>query len=298
VLPIGIEGLARSISDNLSIFKNLVNYNAMQLLVECELQANPVAIRDATVETFFMYGDIDDSLIDEAVSGIQRVPYLILRQQATNVFTPIRKGKNVLVFSELGNGKTTLIRILQTMLLVEGYRVFNIRDSEEDFIEGLDLLMKSSQQSVVIVDGVEPCLDLLRHLSYTQPHNIHFLAATRTADYEHIGPQLVESNLKYIPICIDKLSEEDILSFIKIVDNLGYWGSDAGKSIHQKLKIVRQDHKSQLSLTLRHLFKAPQMRNRLDSLLLALLENKTYRQIIFVTNTVHFRKTIINDCNL
>jgi hypothetical protein len=281
VLPIGIEGLARSISANASIFNNSINYNAMQSLVECELQADPIDIRDATVETFFMYGDIDDSLIDEAVSGIQRVPYLILRHQATNIFNHICKGKNIIIYSDLGNGKTTLVRILRTMLLVEGYRVFYVGDLEEDFIGDLDLLMKSSQQVVVIVDGIEPCLDVLMHLSYAQPENIHFLAAARTADFERIGPKLHALALNYIPICVDELSEEDALSFIQIVDNLGMWGSDAGKSVQQKLKILRQDHNNQLSLALLHLFKAPQIRDRLNGLLLKLLENNTYKQIIF-----------------
>jgi hypothetical protein len=281
VLPIGIEGLARSISANASIFNNSINYNAMQSLVECELQADPIDIRDATVETFFMYGDIDDSLIDEAVSGIQRVPYLILRHQATNIFTHLCKGKNIIVYSELGNGKTTLVRILRTMLLVEGYRVFYVGDPEEDFIGDLDLLMKSSQQVIVIFDGIERYIEVLTHLSYAQPENIYFLAAARTADLERIGPKLHELALKYIPISVDELSEEDALSFIQIVDNLGMWGSEAGKSIQQKLKIIRQDHNSQLSLALLDLFKAPQIRNRLDSLLLKLLNRNTYKQIIF-----------------
>lgn len=281
VLQIGIEGLARSISDNPDVFNDAINYNAMQSLVEYELQADPINIRDAMVETFFMYGRIEDALIDEAVSGIQRVPYLILRNQASNAFTHICNGRNIIVYSELGNGKTTLLSIIRTMLLIEGYRVFYVGDLEEDFIGDLDLLMNSNQQVIVIVDGIEPYLEVLTHLSYVQPENIHFLAAARTADFERIGQKLRELSLNYIPIGVDELSEEDAVSFIHIVDNLGMWGSDAGKSVQQKLKILRQDHNYQLSLALLHLFKAPQIKDRLDSLLLKLLENKNYKQIVF-----------------
>lgn len=283
VLPIGIEGLARLISNNAGTFKEVADFYVLKSLVEYELQEDTVDVRDSTVERFFLYGYIDDSLIDEAVSGTQRVPYLILRRQAANAFAHMRKGKNVLVYSELGNGKTTLVCILRTMLLIEGYRVFYVGDLDEDFIEDLDFLAKSDQQVILILDGLglEPYFDLIRHLSYTQPQNIRVLIAARTTDYEHSWPKLVEHDRNYVPIGIDELTDDDTLDFIKIIDNLGYWASDAGKSIRQKQNIIREKCKNQLSLSLLHLFKAPQIRDRLDALLLGLLENNIYKLNIF-----------------
>lgn len=110
VLPIGVEEFANQIDKNKMLFER-IDDRALESLVEYKISIVDEEIRDSNVETLLMYGDIKQSFIDNAVVGVQRIPYLILRNQLEKVLDFSKSSKSTIIFSDFGNGKSIFIFI-------------------------------------------------------------------------------------------------------------------------------------------------------------------------------------------
>jgi len=281
VLPIGMDGFSKIIDKNIDLFRKKNDEHNYQSLCEYELADESSEIRDSNVETFLMYGDIDDAFIDGAVSGEQRIPYLIIRESLEKVLGFFTSGKNTIIYSGLGNGKTVFLREVKAFLTLNSVRVFEADDLDGDYIGDFDALAKTNDKVVILIDGYEPYVDLIRHYSLTQPENINIIATARTADHERLRPLLADTKFCFNELGIDELSGEDASAFVNIVDNVGMWGSNAGLSHERKIDLLNKKNSLQLSLSLLYLLEAPQIKDKINLLLSSLLRNPSFKETIF-----------------
>lgn len=281
VLPIGADGFSKIIDKNIDLFRRENDDHNYQSLYEYIPANESNEIRDSNVEAFLMYGDINDAFIDNAVSGEQRIPYLILRESLGKVLEFSESGKNTLIYSGLGNGKTIFLRELKAFLTLNAIRVFVAEDLDGDYIGDFDALVKTNDKVSIIIDGYEQYIDLIKHFSLTRPININIIAATRTADHERIRPVLGGIGFAYNELSIDELSNRDASAFVNIIDNVGMWGSDAGLSHERKIDLLSKKNSLQLSLSLLYLFDAPQIKDKIKSLLGDLFHNPRQKETIF-----------------
>lgn len=281
VLPVGADGFSKIITKNIDLFRKENDEHNYQSLCEYELDHNLNEIRDSDVEVFLMYGGIDNVFVDNAVSGEQRIPYLILRDSLGKVLEFSKSGRNTLIYSGLGNGKTIFLRELKTFLTLNAVRVFVAEDLDGDYIGDFDALVNTNNKTAIIIDGYEPYVDLIKHYSLTRPKNINIVAVARTADHERLRPVLGDIGFSYNELGIDELSNKEASAFVSIVDNVGMWGSNAGLSHEKKIDLLIKNNSFQLSLSLLHLFDAPQIKDKIKSLLDSLLRNPHHKETIF-----------------
>lgn len=282
VLPIGIDGFSKLINKNIDLFIKHDEEHNYQSLCEYELANESKEIRDSDVEIFLMYGNIEDVFVDHATSGTQRIPYLILRDSLGKILDFCESSQNTLIYSGLGNGKTVFLREIKAFLTINAIRVFVVDDMEGDYIGDFDALAKTNDKIVIIIDGYEPYVDLIRHYSLTQPKNINIIAAARTAEHERLRPALGKMGFIYNELGIDELSKDDASAFIDIIDNVGMWArGDAGLSHDRKIDLLYKKNSFQLSLSLLYLFDAPQIKEKINSLLASLFRDPCHKETIF-----------------
>lgn len=300
ILPIGIDGFSGLINSNIDLFSKEVEEHNLQSLCEYEIVNDSKEIKDSDVETFLMYGDIDDTFVDNAVSGEQRIPYLILRDSLEKLLEFTESAQNTLIYSGLGNGKTVFLREIKTFLTLNAIRVFNVDDFDGDYIGDFDALSKTQDKIAIIIDGYEPYLDLIKHYSLSQPKNISIIAAARTADHERLRAELGRIGFSYNEVSIDELSKEDASTFVNIIDNVGMWGNNAGLSHERKIDLLNKKNSLQISLSLLYLFDAPQIKDRINSLIGGLFRNSDYKQTVFAISFLEIldlptEKSLISD---
>lgn len=281
VIPIGVKGLSKLISDNAHMFNNPDNEHNLQALCLYELKSECEEIRDSNVEKLLMYGDIDDEHIDNGVCGKQRLPYLISRDYLENILEFTRNGKNTIIYGDLGNGKSILLRELKSYLSVNSIQVYDIVDWDGDYIGDIDLLSKSKNRVVVIADGYERYFDLIAHYSRILPKTINIIASARTAEHERLRSNLKNIGFKFNEICVDDLSEKESSAFIDIIDNVGMWGTKAGLSHDKKIDLLREANTLQISVSLLYLLDAPQIKKRITSILTDLIAKPIHKDTIF-----------------
>lgn len=288
VLTIGVDGFAKFIQEKSELFEMEEWEHHMRALSLYEVSNDSQQIRDANIETMLMYGDIDKNFIDKAVIGDQRVAYLVLRDQLERILEFTQKIQNTIIFSELGNGKSIFLRELKPYLSVRSIEIYEITDRDGDYIGDIDTLAKSDRLIAIILDGYEYYLDLLKHYCYSLPKNISIIAATRTSEHDRFKPKLKEMDFSFNEINIDSLTDEESSRFVDIIDNVGMWGEKAGLTHNRKISFLTVENNRQISSLLLTLFNAPQIKQKVSSLLDKLCDNQNYKDTIFSISLLNY----------
>ena len=281
IIETGLDGFAELLRANASEFIKNTEHN-LETLVRYSVAENDVPIRDAEIEQMLMYGDIHDKHIDNALTSKQRAPYLIARQKLLDrTLDFLHNGQNVIVFGELGNGKTIFIRELCTYLEINSVPVYKLISNEGDYAGDIVYLSQLNDKSIIIMDDYEQYLDVLKHYAKTKPKNILLVASARTYTHEKLRTEFRELDFQFSEMNVDRMSSEEASFFVEIIDNVGMWGKHAALSHDKKIEFLNTENHFELSLALLELLDAPQIKDKIFNVLNNITKNKDFKSTIF-----------------
>lgn len=281
VLPIGVDGFGDLVEENKSTILEQQHEDYTESLVKYENSSDHINIRDAEVERFILHGDIKNSHLDRAMSITQSIPYLINRNYVQEVCNLINRGNNVVLVSELGNGKSILLKNIVANLTKNGIDTFVLEDDEGDYLNDLDVLSKLGKKLVIAVDDYDKYIDLIKHFDATKPDNINFIITSRTSENERHRHEFSLFESKFLEVSIDLLRKEEVQFFVDIIDNIGIWGDIANWNQERKTKHLIRKHHSQLSLILLDLFNSPYIVDKVKQITNDLFSNLKYKDTAF-----------------
>ncbi|MFV0598085.1 SIR2 family protein [Shewanella sp.] len=281
VLAIGVDGFGNLIKENKSIILNQQHEDYTESLVKYENTFDDVNIRDAEVERFILYGDIKQSHIDRAISITQKIPYFINRNHLQEISNLIEERNNVVLVSELGNGKSIILKSIVANLTKNGVDTYILEDDGGDYLNDLDVLSKVSKRLVVVVDDYDKHINLIKHFDTMKPENINLIITSRTSEHERHRHEFSKFSSKFLEISIDILQKNEIEFFISIIDNIGIWGDIANWSPERKINYLIHKHHSQLSLILLDLFNSPCIVDKVKQITNVLFSNLKYKDTAF-----------------
>ena len=281
VVTIGMKGFADLINKNKILFERKDEEINFESLVKYSISNDNTDIKDAYIENFLMYGNIEQLFIENAVVGSPQSPYLILRNQLEQVLYFSESHENTIIVGEFGNGKTVFLNELLPYLSVNNINVYTLEDDDGDYMSDIDKLSKISFKSIVILDNYEKYLDLIQYFGNVKPSNVAIVASSRTGEHEKLRPKLNDFNFRYNELNIDYLTDDESIALISIFDNSGLWGSKAGFSQERKKDYIANKNDRQISLNLLSLLDSPQIKDRVSNILTNLMENKEYKETIF-----------------
>ena len=281
ILPIGVNGFSEILRKNKSILEQEIESDFFDSIKKFELSSNIKEITDSMVESMLMHGDLDQEIVDNAVLGNQSRPHLIIRKQLGKILEIVKGKKNCIIFSELGNGKSVLVKELLPFLSINSINTYIATNSDSSCIDDIDKLSKYNTNLCLIVDGYMQSYDLIKHVSITKPSNVSLVISLRTNDYEKLRHDIKKYNFEAYEINVDYLVDDESSFFIDILDNVGLWGENASFSRDQKIRYLQSTNKMQLSLALLTLLKSPQIIRRIEDVVGKLIKNNAYRDTIF-----------------
>ncbi|MGU5793454.1 SIR2 family protein [Aeromonas hydrophila] len=282
VLPIGTDAFAEKIKQHNDIEQNISNdENIIESFRLYEFSDDDSEVKDNDVENMLMYGDVSDNHIDYFMLGKTSLPFLVQRDSVYKTVEFLTNNSNVLIYSALGNGKSIFIKEVRTILTLQGVNVYELDDSDGDYILDIDLISKGNQKSVILIDGYEKHLDILEHIARSKPGNITVLTSSRISEHEYNKRDLQFFGFEYKEICVDILTDTELRLIIPIIDNLGTWGDMAGSSLAQKIIYLKKENDSQLSLLLLSILNSPYMRSKVVELTANLKGDKKVEAVVF-----------------
>lgn len=286
VLPIKTSGF----SDIFENYKDDEPEQTLRILNNYDYHPSKSSIKDTDVDRFMLTGDIEDSIVDSFHSQTDDLsaPILVFRKELTQAIELIKNNSNILVTSELGNGKTIFLKILCSLLSQSSYDVFYVNSLNNNIYHDIEVLTKSTKKSILILDSYEQYLDILKFIDGLNSSKITLILASRTSSHEYFFSKFKFQNLSFNNIEIDELDNEEIPSLIQIIDNIGLWGDNASLREEEKITLIERKYKSQLSLILLGILKSPVIIAKIKKITNPLLENKDYKKTIFTICLLSF----------
>ncbi len=281
VFPIGIDNFARRLSTALGDREQSTIEFWTEAFQEYSISDLQQRMKDSDIDDFLLHGRIEGCYIDNAISGVQTPPYLIVRDELKKAVEFVRNNKNVVIVGEFGNGKSIFVQELMSSLVINGEKVFYLNDETGKYCEDLYKFSCLESKVTLVVDGYEKYFDLVEYFGSLNPNNVRLVLNARTAEHERLRERLQNTQSKFYEICVDVLSDAEVEQFISIVNNLGYWGDLAHLSDQAKERMIKQDCKSQISLTLLELFNAKQIRDRIAQLTEVLFKTSGHKDTLF-----------------
>lgn len=243
--------------------------------------SSPVPITDQEFINLLLYGDVKRDLLLESLRSDKR--YILKRDSSEDVFNLFDRGHHIcLASSELGNGKSLLLETVNYLALRKGFRVFNVRERNEESIVEFQTLLEMPHKILITIDGYQEWLDEIKSFSLLAASDKYLFLTARNALHDVLYDDLVDIVGKdYLPeIQIDNLNDDEIFWFVDGFTEYGLWGEKASNTRHQKFLYLKNDCQGQIHSILLKYLNSPDISNRLKNLYTNIKDNPIYYEIV------------------
>jgi hypothetical protein len=280
VLPIGISGFAEIAEE----------VNSRSLGIELELEPEAFTQReiktyeqidDQSTDNLLLYGDYTIPMIDMAVSQDYVFPYIFKRSAVELVSGFVSKNENVLIHSDLGNGKSVFIDSLSSHLVSNGVKVYELKNEGGNYIQDLELFSSKSERYVLIIDNYHRYNDILEYISDTKPENITLIISDRNSESLRIANDLEKFDISLRAVNLDNLDNDEVEKLIEILDDQAYWKEFTSLSPERKAKKIEFEYNNQLSGVLLGLLNSPSISDRIKTLTTGIFDNPEFKRTLF-----------------
>lgn len=228
-------------------------------------------LKDIDIIDLFFKGNINQSLVHHSLINDQTYGYYIKRSQIDEVIEYIKSGgKNVLVHSDLGNGKTLFLSGLGDQLSNLGYNVFIFSKYYDNTFDEIERLCSSMHKCVLVIEKYSDHFELLRRVALFRTKETIIIVSERSIINDTVYATL-ESILfedTYMIKDLNRISTSEASKLIDIMSHYGLWGNNASISTERKRKIIEVDCRGSFRLFLLFLLDSPDIKNRFNQLLL------------------------------
>jgi hypothetical protein len=223
------------------------------------------------VVRFITKGDVTESYVARSVlEGVR--DYYVSRSEISGVVDVIERGKGrIILHSDLGNGKTTMLIEIAVLLHVAGYTTFYFNGSTGGIHHDIEFLgsfpMEERRKVVVVIEEGFAFTDLVKTISRNLPE-IGLIVSARSAALEtRLGSVIEAFGDDYAQFDLNGLSTEESTDFSLLLLNHGLWGDKQGWSEQRRLKFIERNCRKHLSALLLSVCRSTQIFQRLRDLL-------------------------------
>lgn len=242
------------------------------------------------IYNFYKFGDFSDNLIFKR----DRIFTAILERHVIHdILTYIKQSKKVIfLHSRLGNGKTTLLNIIEKLVSAKDIAVYTHQSKliEIDLLNDISILTASPEKKkLIIIDDYSDFMHVIDKFKNRDLGNISLLLAARSA----INSVKMYDVLKILNIrpgestevCCDKLNDEELKKCCNIFSQHGLFGENSNLSTRDKIKLLSAPDKGNASFQniLVEIAKSKYITEKIQSLL-----KKTRDTSIEYYNTILF----------
>ena len=268
VINCGVEKFSESLSTctELKKIENTDDYICFKKIIFDDNNSNVPVSKD--IFDLLFYGKLLLPFIGLDVYA-EKYEYTVRRKVIDYVMHAVSLKKNVVIHSDMGNGKTILLYQLAFKLLKNGYKVFKFEKPYQEFDSELDKLSKSSEKVVIIVDKYTQYFPMIKKmLRLLKSENLSFVMAERSATFEYSYydlDSLLEGDFQEFDI--NRLYDEDVELLTEYITENDFWGTHSSKNDEDKKELFLGKYKRQIRYFLLDILKSEDIRNRMKSLL-------------------------------
>lgn len=295
VINIGTEGFSELIYKKYEQTVLSSKKEKLQNLIKCEnnIKEN-IEIKAIDIENFLLSGKIEKKKIHRDYKNFLEkkdfhfVPRL---KDIMECVDKIKHRKNILIKSEIGNGKSIFLEQLIVHLLEhEDVNVYIPDDVDtsvtQSYLSDLEKLAKSDILSIIICDDLNKNLSLASDFSMIKQDNILLVASIRSVAFD--TKELYD--IEFDHVNIDELSSTTVFEngkteidcFIELISILNFWGMMAASSQYNKRAVFQKNYENQMSGLLLDLLSSEHIVLKIKASLQDDMKNENTKKILFL----------------
>jgi hypothetical protein len=282
VVPLSVEDFGAALAQKQ---KGHVTVSPAAIPYYCFERFDPTSttskFSDSDVFDLLLKGDVHPEFIWKSLLGGPR--YYLNRAAVQDTINHFRANTPaVVVYSELGNGKTLVTEGVKCEALRAGYNVFTLTSHTGDILSELDRLLKEIKPLLLVIDGYPDALDLIDYFARHAPDTDALLLTARTPVHDVLVDRLPELlGVKEVTdIDVDLLSTPDLDWLVAFLDQYGLWGNKAAWSRARKRQFLDQDCRAEFHAILLKLLESPDILARFSTIFDALNYKKDYYEVV------------------
>lgn len=287
--PIGLSGFWKKFDEVSSTYLPQEKIFSLFSFEELKVAETVREFRDDHVFDLLLKGEPNLEFIMDAVLNTVDRKYFITRENHNKIISHIESGeRNVVVYSDMANGKSLFLAGLACALISKGYRAFWLRDDAEDIWEDTNHVTSLNEPTVVVIENYTRRLDDLKYIHLRRNANLVLLMSVKGAFHETGRNDLDEalSNASTIEICLDKLTKDEVISLNGILNTYKLWGERDSWGESKKEHFIRSNCESEISATLLEIVKSPDIQARFSALFKAFQQDDKLTDIVVTASVL------------
>jgi hypothetical protein len=296
VLNIGTESFAEMIKTKYNEIILPIKKDSLRNLIKHEDSEDKKEITMIDINNFLLFGKIDRKKIHSDYKSFLNNEKNHFIPRVSHIFEcveKIKRNKNILIKSEIGNGKSVLLeQLIKHLSETESVNIYTPTEidvsSPPSYSDDLEKLKDSNVLSVIVCDDLNQNQYLISDFSMLKnANNVILVSSIRNIEYDKIDFM----NIDFDTINIDELSTKSIDEnqrsevdyLIELIDILNFWGEEkVTLPINTKRKILADDYKNQISETLLDLLSSENIINKISEYLDSIVKDSKTRDISFL----------------
>lgn len=188
-------------------------------------------LTDNDVFDLFMTGNFDRYFISSSMGGHNAPLYYVERSETNSILDIIAHHyrKNILLYSELGNGKTLILAGVALKAINNGVRVFFLKETRENTMQEIDAICQLEGRKLVVIENYPRHIDLIKYFSTKRDDSVSLVVSARTSDND-TQLQLLDDALGGAEIeefDVNQLKDSEVECFVDMLDHYGLWKQHA-----------------------------------------------------------------------
>lgn len=213
--------------------------------------------------------------------------YSIRRSKLEHVIKDIKDGQtNLLVHSDLGNGKTIFIEMLSVLLAQQGYDVFRFYRNWATLDSEIERICQNHAKTVFVFEDYSGCFDSLRAFSLYRTDQIVIVSERsyiNEANYDDLSHLLGE----FENVNLNRLDSDEIAQLIRIFETYGLWSYLSAKSHYEKEDFIYKTCTANLRNVVLELLKSPDILGRFKKIFDSAHQRKGFYDAVVFILLVH-----------
>ncbi len=212
---------------------------------------------------------------------------LVSRDKVVDVINDIEQGKSIIIFSDLGNGKSIFVN--QIIDLCPNLNFYFLKQvNNQRVLSEIKNFCNDGKEKILICDPANIYLDILDKFTDFNLTNVRFILVMRSSMYDNYYNAIYDiidkmSNVQFVnPINLDVLSGREIETLDKLILRYGFYGDLAGVSAQRRLEYLRTKCDSKFQNILLYLFESTHIINRFVESIANINANDDLRRILIL----------------
>lgn len=213
---------------------------------------------------------------------------LVNREKINTVIEGIRSGSSLIIYSDLGNGKSIFTnQIINLCPDIEFYFLKQIQNTK--ILHEIKNLCMDDCPKVVICDPANLFLDVLKKFANFDLKNIRFIFIMRSSMYDNNYNNIYDiletmKNVQFMnPINLDILNNNELIELDNLISRYGFYGDLSGLSKQRRIDYLRDKCHSRFQNILLYLFEAMHIIEKFEKSINSLGADRNLRQILILT---------------